>query len=148
ITRGLGGNRFAQALACICVLITPVYLSIFNFYSMNSFDILFWALLFYVLVQLIKSGNENLWVPFGFLAGLGMENKYSVVFLLFGMFVGLILTPHRKKLLSKPLAIGVTIAVFMMIPHLAWEYQNHWPTLEFMRNATEMKNARVSPVEF
>src|SRR5438093_3142356 len=80
LARESGGKRFAQIVSALAMFIAPVYLSIFNFYSMNSFDILFWAALFYIVVRIIKTGNEKLWVLFGLVAGLGLENKFSVGF--------------------------------------------------------------------
>jgi hypothetical protein len=35
-----------------------------------------------LLIRIIKTGNHRLWIGFGILAGLGLENKYSM--LIFG----------------------------------------------------------------
>jgi hypothetical protein len=148
LAKELGGKTFAQAVAAIATLIAPVYLTIFNFYSMNSFDILFWALSFYIVVRIIKTGNEKLWLIFGVVAGLGLENKYSLLFLCAGIVAGMILTQHRKQFLSKYFWMGAFIAILLFMPHNLWEIKNGWPSLEFMRNATLQKNAPVSPVEF
>ena len=144
----MGGNRFAKVLAAISAAITPVYLAIFNFYSMNSFDMLFWALTFYVLLRIINSGNEKLWLLFGLLVGLGLENKWSVIFLCGGIGIGMLLSKHRHHLINKWFWLGNAIVIVMNIPHLLWQIHYSWPTLEFMRNATANKNAQISPVEF
>ncbi len=36
----------------------------------------------------------------------------------------------------------------MFLPHILWQINNGWPTLEFMRNATEFKNLSLSPFTF
>ncbi|TAK60050.1 MAG: phospholipid carrier-dependent glycosyltransferase, partial [Bacteroidetes bacterium] len=42
IVRELKGGRMAQLLACLAVMIAPVYLVVNGFYSMNVFEPLFW----------------------------------------------------------------------------------------------------------
>ena len=148
IAAEMGGNRFSQALAAFTAAITPVFLSIFNFYSMNSFDLLFCALALFVVLRIITSGNEKLWIVFGLVVGLGLENKWSLVFVCAGLGAGLLLSPHRRHLLSKWFWLGAVIAVLLNVPHLLWQVQNGWPTLEFIRNATAHKNLRTSPLEF
>lgn len=144
----MGGNRFAKILAAVSAAIAPVYLAIFNFYSMNSFDLLFWALTFYVLLRIIHSGDQKLWLFFGLLVGSGLENKWSVLFLCAGVGIGLLLSSHRHHLINKWFLLGSAIAVLLNVPHLLWQIEYNWPTLEFMRNATIHKNAEISPVEF
>src|SRR5690349_21502675 len=38
IARELGGGRFAVVLACLCVLLAPIYLGIDHIISMNAFE--------------------------------------------------------------------------------------------------------------
>jgi hypothetical protein len=45
-------------------MLAPGYLALNGFYSMNSFDLLFWALLFFVLIRIINTGNSKLWLWF------------------------------------------------------------------------------------
>ncbi|MCY7362709.1 MAG: glycosyltransferase family 39 protein, partial [Ignavibacteria bacterium] len=48
------GKTFAIILASICVILTPVYLGSSSYFSMNSFDILLWALAFYLIILIIN----------------------------------------------------------------------------------------------
>lgn len=144
----LGGKRFAQALAAIGALVAPTYLGIFDFYSMNSFDIFFWALGFFVVTKLVKTGNQRLWLILGLVAGAGLENKLSILFFLLGLSVGLVLTAHRRSLLTRWPWLGLLTAGLLTAPYIAWQVGHGWPTLEFMRNATLYKNLPVSFLEF
>ena len=148
IASELGGGRFAQILAAVSAAITPVYLSIFDFYSMNSFDLLFCAFALYLLLRIINSGNAKLWLLFGVVVGVGLQNKLSVLFLCVGLGMGLLLSEHRRHLISKWFWLGNVIAIILNIPHVLWQIQYHWPTLEFMRNATALKNAQISAAQF
>lgn len=148
MVRMLGGNRFAQILAAVAVMVAPHYLAVTNFYSMNCFDILFWTAGIYVILFIIKSGNSKLWLLFGVIAGLGLQNKLSMLFLGFGLVVGLMLTPPRKYFRDKWLWLGGATAFFIFLPNIIWQLQHHVPTIEFMRNATQLKNAPMSLIEF
>ncbi len=144
----LGAGRFGQVLASLAVIVAPAYLGINNFFSMNCFDHLFWALGVYVVIRILKDDKPRLWMVFGLVAGIGLMNKYSVGFLGFGLVVGLVLTSARKYLLSKWLWVGGLLAFVIFLPHVLWQVENGFPTREFIRNATELKNAPLSPAVF
>ncbi|MBI3586455.1 MAG: glycosyltransferase family 39 protein [Ignavibacteriales bacterium] len=148
MVRMLGGNRFAQILAAVAVMVAPVYLTVTNFYSMNCFDLLLWTAGIYVILLIVKSGNSKLWLLFGVIAGLGLQNKLSMLFLGFGLVVGLMLTPHRKYFRDKWLWMGGVVAFLIFLPNIIWQVQHDLPTIEFMMNATQLKNASMSPIEF
>ena len=99
IARELGGGRAAQVLAGLAAFFAPFFLAVSHFYSMNALDVLFWALLLWLAVRILMRDEPRLWLWFGAIAGLGLENKYSVGFLGFGVVVGLAATRARKHLL-------------------------------------------------
>lgn len=148
IARELGGGRFAAALAATAFMIGGVFLAIDNYYSMNCFDHVFWALSIYLLVLLLKGGDARLWVLFGLVAGLGLENKYSMGFLGLGLIAGLALTPARKHFLNKWMWVGGALAMAIFLPHILWEIRNHFPTAEFIHNVTHKKNLPMTPWAF
>jgi len=148
MVRQLGGKRFAQILGALAVIAAPVLLGTGRFFSMNAFDLLFWALAFYILIRIFKTDNPKLWLWFGLAAGLGLMNKYSMGFLGMGLIAGLLLTSHRKYFLNKWLWIGGLLALLLFLPHLVWEYLHDFPSLEFMRNASQLKNLPTSPIQF
>src|SRR5512133_1494374 len=99
IARELGGDFFAQILAGLAVLAGPIFMFSFHFFSMNAFDILLWSLAALVVIRIIRTNDERLWLLFGVIAGVGLTNKISMLFFGFGLFVGLLLTRQRKHLL-------------------------------------------------
>jgi hypothetical protein len=148
IARELGGARYAQALTATAFIIGGIYLAIDNYYSMNCFDHLFWVLAIYLLVRILKGSDTRLWVLFGLVAGLGLENKYSMGFLGLGLIAGLALTPARKHFLDKWLWVGGALALAIFLPHVLWEIRNHFPTAEFIHNVTFKKNLPMTPGGF
>lgn len=134
IARELGGGRFAQALAALCVACSSVYLVINYLFSMNSWEPLLWMACAYVVILIIKTGNQKLWLWFGLLSGIGLENKYSMAVFGFGIVVGLLLTPERKALAHKWIWLAGALALAIFLPNLLWNFQHHFPFLELMRN--------------
>lgn len=149
IARKLGGGRAAQLLSALAAALSPVYLgNAGRFFSMNAFDLLFWAAGAYVLVVILADGKQKMWLAYGVVAGLGVLNKYSMLFFGCGTLGGLLLTRRRRDLGRRWIWLGAAIAVVIMLPHLAWQIRNGFPSAEFIRNASLQKNAPLPIPEF
>ncbi len=88
------------------------------------------------------------WALLGLVLGLGLLNKVSVLWLGFGLFLGLLLTKHRKLFLTPGPWVAGGVSALVFSPHVVWQIVHGWPTLEFIRNATTFKMAQVSPWDF
>jgi 4-amino-4-deoxy-L-arabinose transferase-like glycosyltransferase len=148
IASRLGGGRFAQALACLCAVVAPVWLVVDHFYSMNTFDTLFWSLAALLLLRALDTGRPGTWVTLGVVLGLGLLNKTSMLWFGGAAALGLVLTGHRRTLLTPWPWVAGAIAALCVLPHVAWQVQKGWPTLEFMRNAAGSKMVRTGFVAF
>ena len=134
LARELGGGRFAQGLAALCSACAGVYLILGHLFTMNVFEPLLWMGCAYVVIRIVKTGNQKLWLWFGVLAGIGLENKYSMGVFGFAVVVGLLLTKERKAFASPWIWVAGVIAFLIFLPNLLWNVQHHWPFLELMRN--------------
>ena len=148
LVRELGGGRFAQALACLCAVVPPVWLAVDHFFSMNAFDTLFWSLGALLLLRALAGGRSGTWVALGLVLGLGLLNKTSMLWFGGAAFVGVLLTGHRRALLTPWPWVAAALAALLFLPHVLWQVQNGWPTLEFMRNATQHKMIRTGLAAF
>ena len=148
IARELGGGHFAQALAALAALIAPVFLGSDHFYSMNTFDILLWTLAAWLALRALSAGSPRHWLALGVVLGLGLLNKISVMWLIAGLSAGVLVSPARGVLRTRWPWLAVGVALLLFSPHVAWQVQHGWPTLEFMRNATGRKMAGVNPLGF
>jgi 4-amino-4-deoxy-L-arabinose transferase-like glycosyltransferase len=134
IARQLGGGRFAQSLAALSIALAGVFVVNAHLLTMNVFEPLFWMGCAYLVIRIIKTGNQRLWLWFGVLAGLGLENKYSMALFGFAVVVGLLLTAQRKVFRSSWIWLAGAIAFAIFLPNLIWNIQHHWPFLELMNN--------------
>src|SRR5204863_2099234 len=149
IARELGGRGWAIALGCAGSLCALFSLAVGNFFSMNAFEPLFWMVCVYLLVRIINGGSPTLWLWFGVLLGLGIENKHSTVFFGVGIFVALLLTPERRHLAQKWIWLGGLIAFGIALPNILWQTWHHWPTYELLSNiAHSKKNVALIPAQF
>ncbi len=149
LARELGGGRFAQGLAALCVLLAPGLLGIDHFLSMNCMEPLFWMGCAWLIVRMINTGNTRLWLWFGVVGGIGLENKYSMGIFGFGVVAGLLLTRQRRLLASRWFWIGGAIAFLIFLPNLLWNVHYHFPFLELQRNIRESgRNVALSPLMF
>ncbi len=149
MARKLGGGRFAQLLAAAAAALSPVVLSNgARYFSMNAFDLFFWAWGAYLLISILVDGDQRRWLLYGLVAGLGVMNKYSMLFFGFGTIAALVLTKRRRDLSRPWIWIGAAIAAALALPHAVWEINHGLPTAEFIHNVTTLKNTPVSAGEF
>jgi 4-amino-4-deoxy-L-arabinose transferase-like glycosyltransferase len=148
LARELGGGRFAQSLAALAVAIAPEYLALTGFYSMNAFDLVFWAVAALLVARLVRTDDVRLWRPLGLVIGVGLLNKISMLFFAFGLAVAVLATPLRRHLARRELWEGVLLALVCLSPYVLWELRHDWATLEFMRNVARYKNVALSPLSF
>lgn len=142
IARELGGGRFEQCLAALASLTALTFLGIDSLFSMDSFDELWWVLLTYILIRLLKREQPRLWLLFGLVAGLGLMTKMTMLMFGFALVAGLLLTPQRVFLLNKWVLAGGAIAFVFLFPYLFWNATHGWPTLEFWHTYT---NGHANP---
>jgi hypothetical protein len=149
IARELGGGKYAQALAAIGVIASPIYLALDHYYSMNALDLLFWALAALLLLRALRSGDAlRPWLVLGVVIGLGLLNKLSMLWFAGGLALGLLLTSHRVRLRRAGPWLAAAVAALIFAPHVVWQIQNHWPTREFIRNAVSHKMVKLEIVGF
>jgi hypothetical protein len=148
ITRELGGQTGAQLLAGLVMALAPIELGMFSFFSMNAFDLVVWAALLFMLVRLLRTGEGRLWLPIGVLAGVGLENKVSVLFLIAALGIALVAARRWEQFKDRRLWLGLGAAALLFAPHVLWQVRHGWPTLEFIHQASATKNVPLSPLGF
>jgi dolichyl-phosphate-mannose-protein mannosyltransferase len=132
--RELGAKKFGIALTAVLAAVPAVWIVMDHQFAMNAFEAVFWTGCAFVLLRMIRTGDVRLWIAFGAIGGLGLENKYSMGFFAAALLLGLLLTPQRKLLWTPWLLAGGGVALLIFLPNLLWNIHHHWPFLELMRN--------------
>ena len=134
MARDLGGKRWAMFLSSVSVLVAPIILGMTHLFTMNAFDFLLWTLLAWILVRLIRSGNERLWLCWGIVVGVSLLNKYAIAFFAIGLFAGVLATPLRRSLARPWFWGGAVLATIIALPNFLWQWRHGFPFLELMAN--------------
>ncbi|HPW56904.1 MAG: glycosyltransferase family 39 protein [Thermoanaerobaculaceae bacterium] len=149
LARQLGGGRFAQAFAGLCVLAAPIRIGVDSILSMNAFEPLFWMGCAWLLVRIVQTGDSRLWLWIGVLAGLGLENKHSTVFFGFALAVAVVASPLRRELGKPWIWLGAGVALLLFLPNVLWQVSHGFPTLEDLENVRRSgKNVVLGPLPF
>jgi hypothetical protein len=84
-----------------------------------------------VLVLFLKTGNRELWLLLGGIAGIACMTKMTLPFLGPGFLIALLISKYRKDLLTPWPWLGAAICLVIVSPYLIWQVVNDWPTLEY-----------------
>src|SRR6266702_4133253 len=146
IARELGGRRFALLLSAVAFIAVPIYLSDGSLLTTNCLEPLLWMGCVYFAILAIKRDDPRYWLWFGVVAGIGLEEKYSIAAFGFAIVTGLLLTPQRRFLFNKWIWLGGAAAFLIFLPNLIWNVQNHWPFAALMRNIkADGRDVALSP---
>ncbi len=149
IVRELGGGKFAMWLAGLAVFFGPIWLNFGYIMTMNSYDHVIWTACALVVIRFINTRDSRLWLWFGILCGIGLENKYGITVFGLGVVLGLLFTRERRVFLNRWIWIGGAAALVLFLPNLVWNIQHHWPFFELMRNVRNTgKDVVLSPAQF
>ena len=138
LARQMGGGRFAQGLAGVCILGAPIFLGVHSILCVGAFEPLFWMGCVAVIIEVVRTGNSRLWLWFGVLAGLGLENKYAMLVFGLAALIAILLTPLRRELTKPWLWAAGLLALLIFLPTLLWQVRNAFPLLEDMANIRRM----------
>ena len=146
LAAALGGSRRAVALALLAILPVPVFLATQSFLSMNAWEPVFWSAALLAVARLLRTPQASgWWVVLGASAGLGIENKISIVFFLAALLLALLLTPARTLLRTRGFARACVLTLALAAPHLWWQLRHGWPTLEWLTDVAHSDKVAVLP---
>jgi hypothetical protein len=134
MTRELGGGRLAQATVALVIALSPLPMFEGTEFQYSSFDYLWWVLVAYFTIRLLKSEDPRWWLAIGAAAGMGMMTKYTMAFLLCGVAGGLLLTPQRRYFLNAWFWGGAALGLAIFLPNLLWQVRHQFISLDFLHH--------------
>ena len=129
IAREFGGRRSEQVLTAGATATSAVVLSSGHLLSTTTVDMMVWALLTWLCVRTVRLGGGRAWLWAGLVAGIGLQNKILVVFLLAGLILGLLIAGPRRVFRDPWLWTAGGVAVVLWLPNLIWQAPNGCPQL-------------------
>jgi 4-amino-4-deoxy-L-arabinose transferase-like glycosyltransferase len=133
ICRELRGSRFAQGMTALLVATSP-FLIIGHLAGPTAYDLVGWLGLSVLVLRILRTGRERLWLAAGAVAGCSILAKETILFLVGALVIGLLVNRQWRVFRSGWLWVGAAIAVAIWSPNLVWEIQHHWPAAEMSRN--------------
>ena len=127
LARELGADRRRQVLAGLAAGIAPVFLTLGHFLSTVHMEVVVWTIAAILLTRLLKSGDAHLWVAIGLVLGVAMLAKWTTLYFVAGVGVGLLVTPARRLLVTPWLAAGAVVGLAVWLPNLLWQADHGWP---------------------
>src|SRR6202044_3132507 len=100
----------------------------------TSYDFLWWVLIAFFTIRLLKSENPRWWLAIGAAIGLGLLTKYSIVFFISGLLVGLVLTTARRNFVSIWFWAGVAVALLLFLPNFLWLVHHSFISYHFLQH--------------
>lgn len=148
LAREMGGGRFAQGVAALCVAVAPGFLLFFHLFTMNAFEPLLWMGGAILVLRILKTRDGRLWLWFGVLAGIGMLNKSTELFFGFAVFVALLLTRERWHFAERWIWLGGLLALLIWSPNLIWQWRHGWPQLQVLEVTRAHRDIHLSVAQF
>jgi Dolichyl-phosphate-mannose-protein mannosyltransferase len=143
----LNGNLFSLILGATCVLFSAL-LRLNTLYQPNSFDVLSWTVLYFILLKYIKTDDLK-WLYVGATVfAIGFLNKYNIVFLLIGLLPSLLVTEHKKIFLKPTLYFAILVGLVLILPNLVWQYNNNFPVFHHLKELAQTQLVNVNRFDF
>jgi 4-amino-4-deoxy-L-arabinose transferase-like glycosyltransferase len=148
IAREMGGRAWAQGLAALAVAASPVFLLTNHLFQTVTPDQVVWVVCSWLVLHILRTGRERLWLLVGLICGVGLLAKYTVALFGLGLVAGLAATPWRRSFRSPWLWAGGAVAVALVLPNLFWQLHHGWPSAEFIVNRGARTAAELTPLTF
>ncbi len=133
LARELGGGRRAQLIAAALASVAAVLLVTGHFVTTTTFDLVFSALLCWLVARVVRTGDDRLLLPAGLVLGVGLLNKTLIGVLAATLVLGALLAGPRRLLRSRWALAGGLVAVALGLPYVLWQATNGWPQGEMAR---------------
>jgi hypothetical protein len=130
----LGGQRLAQFTSALAVALSPLPLFEGTEFQYSSFDYLWWVLIAYFTIRLLKTENPRWWMAIGATVGLGLLTKYSIVFFISGILGGMVLSRARRYLISGWFWGAVALALLICLPNILWQVRHDFISYHFLQH--------------
>ena len=134
MVRELGGKRLAQITSALAVALSPLPMFEGTEFQYSTFDYLWWVLIAYFTIRLLRTENPRWWLAIGAAVGMGLLSKYSIVFFIAGILAGVVLSSARRFLKSSWFWAGIGVALLIFLPNFVWQVRHQFISYHFLQH--------------
>jgi hypothetical protein len=134
MARELGGGRLAQVTAALMVATSGLPVFEGTEFQYSTFDYLWWVLIAYFVIRLLKTEDPRWWMAIGASLGIGLLTKYTICFYIAGILGGMLLPRARRFFLSGWFWGGVGVALLIFLPNFLWQVRHDFISLHFLQH--------------
>lgn len=145
LVRLLGGGGSAQTLAGIAVGLSPVELALTATLGTTALEPLSWTFVVYAFVRATLRRQAGWFIAAGLAAGLALEDKYTIAFLLAAIVFGILTVGPRSVLRLRAFWLGALGTALFAAPNIAWQGIHGWPFLALIHADEATKNVALAP---
>jgi 4-amino-4-deoxy-L-arabinose transferase-like glycosyltransferase len=132
-------------LAALSAALVPIFFTFAAEATPDAPCLLFWSACVWALAHALSGDSPRWWYPAGLFLGLAMDSKYHAVFLGFGVFGFLLLSPEQRGWLKrKEPWLAVLVALLAFLPTVIWNAQNGWQSFAY-QGISRFRESGFSP---
>lgn len=125
-------DRTTAFISCLLLASLPIFFSTGFLATTDSLQITFWMASLYFLARIFLHDQQDAWLPFGLVLGLGLLSKYTLVLLLPGILLLMLLKASARHWFGNPrVYIAAVCSLVIFMPVLFWNYQTDWSSFSF-----------------
>jgi 4-amino-4-deoxy-L-arabinose transferase-like glycosyltransferase len=148
VARELGGGRWAQALAALGVVASPLFLRSANLFQPVVLDQFAWTVALYALVRLCREARPRWWLLLGGALGVGLLTKFSAAFVGLALLLALLATGRRAWLRTPWPWLAALLALAIGSPSLVGQLRLDLPVRGQLADLRQVQLERVTPLDF
>ena len=125
-------DRTTAFISCLLLASLPIFFSTGFLATTDSLQITFWMASLYFLARIFLHDQQDAWLPFGLVLGLGLLSKYTLVLLLPGILLLMLFKASARHWFGNPrVYIAAVCSLVIFMPVLFWNYQTDWSSFSF-----------------
>ncbi|MCX6219944.1 MAG: glycosyltransferase family 39 protein [Bacteroidia bacterium] len=148
LAKELKGGFFAQIVAAVGIICSIIFLRAFSLFQPVFLDIFFWTLSLYLLLRYHNSNLKKYLYLFGLTIGIGILNKYNLLFLVIAVLGILPFTKHRKLFLNRDFYLTILLAFLIVLPNIIWQITHEFPVLSHLAQLQNSQLTKMSSATF
>lgn len=129
-----GGGAFAEIVAGASMVAAPEMLALGFRLSPDTIELCTWPILALLTLRVVRGADPRWWLAIGAVTALAAWSKYTVVFFVAAMLIGLLVTPQRRVLFSRWFGAGAVLTIVLVLPNFLWQLHNGFPILQLLHN--------------